>query len=180
MSFTMDDVDNVKQVLQMIKESKDIELHIDNIGDMKLSVWKGNVGDITRSSVDISRESTICQPKQPEQKVAQAAATTVKEEEPAAAVTATMAAKTKEAIPEGLVPIKANVASVFYRKASPEEPPFVEVGSEVKEDTVVCLLEVMKCFRQVTADVRGRVEKILAVSGQLVEYGTVLFLIRPS
>ena len=53
MSFTMDDVDNVKQVLQMIKESKDIELHID-IGDMKLSVWKGNIGDSTRSKNNYS------------------------------------------------------------------------------------------------------------------------------
>ena len=179
MSFTMDDIDNVKQILQMIKESKDIELHID-VGDMKLSVWKGNIGDSTRSSLDFSRESTICQPKQPEQKAAPTATTAVTKEEPVAAATATMPAKAEEAIPEGLVPIKATVTSVFYRKPSPEEPPFVEVGSEVKEDSVLCLLEVMKCFRSVNAGIRGRVEKILAVSGQLVEYGTVLFLIRPS
>ena len=81
---------------------------------------------------------------------------------------------------EGLVPIKASVTSVFYRKPSPEEPPFVEVGSEVDEDTVVCLLEVMKCFRSVNAGVKGRIEKILAESGQLVQNGTELFLVRPS
>jgi len=81
---------------------------------------------------------------------------------------------------EGLVPIKATVTSVFYRKPSPSEPPFVEVGSEVKEDTVVCLLEIMKLFRSINAGVEGHVEKILAESSQLVEEGTVLFLIRPS
>jgi len=80
---------------------------------------------------------------------------------------------------EGLVSIKASVTSVFYRKPSPEEPPFVEVGSEVNEDTVVCLLEVMKCFRSVNAGVKGKVEKILAESGQLVQNGTELFLIKP-
>jgi len=175
----MDNIDDVMQILQLIKESKDIELHIDT-GDMKLSIWKGNIGDSSRSSLDFSRESTICQPIQPEQKAALTATTAVTKEEPVAAATATMPAKVEEAIPEGLVPIKATVTSVFYRKPSPEEPPFVEVGSEVQENTVVCLLEVMKCFRQVTANVRGRVEKILAESGQLVEYGTVLFLIRPS
>ena len=81
---------------------------------------------------------------------------------------------------EGLIPIKASVTSVFYRRPSPSEPPFVEEGSEVNEDTVVCLLEIMKLFRAINAGVKGRVEKILAESGQLVESGTVLFLIRPS
>ena len=69
--------------------------------------------------------------------------------------------------------------SVFYRRPSPDESPFVEVGSEVKEDTVVCLLEVMKCFRQVMAETRGTIEKICVESNNLVEEGTVLFLIRP-
>ena len=73
----------------------------------------------------------------------------------------------------------ANVTSVFYRKPSPDEPAFVEVGDEVQEDTVVCLLEVMKCFRQVLAGVKGRIEKICVESNNLVEEGTVIFLIRP-
>jgi acetyl-CoA carboxylase biotin carboxyl carrier protein len=175
MSFTMDDV---MQALEILKECKDSELHIDT-GDMKLSVWKGNIGDSTRSSLDFSRESSVCQAKQPEPKMAPAPIAAASREEPKATkAPATPAAE--ETIEEGLVPIKANVTSVFYRKPSPDEPPFVEVGDEVQEDTVICLLEVMKCFRQVTADVRGRVEKILAESGQLVEFGTVLFLIRPA
>jgi len=175
MSFTMDDI---MQALQLIKECKDCELHIDT-GDMKLSVWKGNAGDSTRSPLDISRESTVCLPK-PEQKGAPAATASAKKEEPKAIAAPAKAAKGEEAIPEGLVAIKSSVTSVFYRKPSPEEPAFVEVGSEVREDSVLCLLEVMKCYRSVTAGVKGRVEKILAESGQLVEYGTALFLIRPS
>ena len=79
-----------------------------------------------------------------------------------------------------LVPVKTTITSVFYRRPSPSEPPFVEVGSEVEEDTVVCLLEIMKLFRPLNAGVKGRVEQILAESGQLVEGGTVLFLIQPS
>lgn len=88
--------------------------------------------------------------------------------------------KVEEIIPDGLVGIKANVASVFYRKPSPTEPPFVEVGSEIKEDTVVCLLEVMKCFREVLAGVEGRIEKVCAESEQVVNGGQLLFLVRPS
>jgi acetyl-CoA carboxylase biotin carboxyl carrier protein len=78
-----------------------------------------------------------------------------------------------------LVTIKANVTSVFYRRPSPSEPPFVEVGSKVEEDTVVCLLEVMKCFRSTVAGVSGTIEKILVESGTLVEKGTDLILIKP-
>lgn len=178
MSFTMDDINDVLQKLQLIKDVKDCELHI-NIGDMKLSVWKGEISDSTRSAPDLFQPTAVTQPKLPEQKVLPIATTAV-EEEPVAAAATAMAAKGEEAVTDGLVPVKATVTSVFYRKPSPEEPPFVEVGSEVKEDTVVCLLEVMKCFRSINAGVKGRVEQILAESGQLVEYGAVLFLIRPS
>jgi acetyl-CoA carboxylase biotin carboxyl carrier protein len=78
-----------------------------------------------------------------------------------------------------LVPIEATVASVFYRRPSPGEPPFVEVGDQVNEDTVVCLLEIMKCFRSVGAGVKGKVEQILVESGALVKKGETLMLIRP-
>ncbi len=179
MSFTMGDIEQVLQVIKDLKDIKDVELYID-IGDMKLSVWKGNIGDSTRSSPNFSRENTVRLPEQREPIVAPTATTSAKTEEPKATAAPTKVAKGEEDIPEGLVAIKASVTSVFYRRPSPQEPPFVEVGSEVKEDTVLCLLEVMKCYNSVCAGVKGRVEKILTESGQLVEYGTVLFLIRRS
>lgn len=85
-----------------------------------------------------------------------------------------------EIVPEGLVAIRAGVKSVFYSKPSPNEPPFVEVGSEVDEDSVVCLLEVMKCFREVMAGVNGRIEKICAESAHVVDNDQIMFLVRPS
>jgi acetyl-CoA carboxylase biotin carboxyl carrier protein len=179
MTFTMENVDDVLQILELLKDTKDIELHMD-VGDMKLSVWKGDIGERTTGGSDFSKGTSCTPPLQPEQTAAPAATPAVPKEEPAPAVAPTMPEKAEEHIPEGLVPIKATVTSVFYRKPSPEEPPFVEVGSEVNEDSVVCLLEVMKCFRSINAGVKGRVEKIVAESGQLVEYGTVLMLIRPT
>jgi acetyl-CoA carboxylase biotin carboxyl carrier protein len=80
---------------------------------------------------------------------------------------------------DGLVPIVASVNSVFYRRPSPGEPPYVEEGDQVNEDTVVCLMEIMKCFRSVSAGVKGKVEKILAESGHLVKKGEAVMLIRP-
>ena len=80
---------------------------------------------------------------------------------------------------DGLIPIKATVNSVFYRKPGPADPPFVEIGSEVDEDTVVCVLEVMKMFRSVKAGVKGRVAQILAENGERVKKGAVVMLIEP-
>ena len=80
---------------------------------------------------------------------------------------------------DGLVPIEAGVTSVFYRRPSPGEPPFVEEGDGIDEDTIVCLLEIMKCFRSISAGVKGKVEKIIAESGDMVNKGDAVMLIRP-
>ncbi|MEH6822625.1 MAG: biotin/lipoyl-containing protein [Motiliproteus sp.] len=79
----------------------------------------------------------------------------------------------------GLVPLQASVTSVFYSKPSPGEPEFVNEGGQVDEDTVVCLLEIMKCFRSTTAGIKGTVEKILVNNSDMVKKGDTLMLIRP-
>jgi acetyl-CoA carboxylase biotin carboxyl carrier protein len=80
---------------------------------------------------------------------------------------------------DGLVPVEASVTSVFYTRPNPGEPPFVEEGDQVDEDTVVCLLEIMKCFRSIPAGVKGTVEKVLVESGETIQKGDVVILIRP-
>lgn len=80
---------------------------------------------------------------------------------------------------DGLVPVEAAVNSIFYRRPSPGEPCFVEEGDQVNEDTIVCLMEIMKCFRSVSAGVKGKVEKILVESGHMVKKGEAVMLIRP-
>jgi biotin carboxyl carrier protein len=80
---------------------------------------------------------------------------------------------------DGLVPIQASVTSIFYRRPKPGEPPFVEEGDKVNEDTTVCLLEIMKCFRSVAAGVNGTIEKVVADNAAMVNAGDTLMLIRP-
>ena len=183
MSFEIDDV---MEVLKIIRECKDTELHIDT-GDMKLSLTKGKVsssgagffspGSPAQNPVPIAPVAAaepVAAPAAPVAQPRNAAA-----DKPAAKPKAEVASDSEVASEEGLVAVTANVTSVFYRKPNPEEPPFVEVGDAVEEDTVICLLEVMKCYRQVMAGTRGVVHKICAESNHLVEVGTVLFLIRP-
>ncbi|MBX5459678.1 MAG: acetyl-CoA carboxylase, biotin carboxyl carrier protein [Steroidobacteraceae bacterium] len=71
--------------------------------------------------------------------------------------------------------IASPLLGTFYRAPKPGAPPFVEVGSEVQEDTVVAIIEVMKLMNTVRAGVRGRVTEVLAADGVLVEYGQALF-----
>lgn len=93
---------------------------------------------------------------------------------PVAAAPAAAAA----AAPAG-VTINAPTVGTFYTSTSPEDDPFVSVGTNVKPDTVVCIIEAMKVFNQIQAEKSGRIVEILAVNGAAVEYGQPLFRIEP-
>lgn len=79
----------------------------------------------------------------------------------------------------GLVEVTAPLLGVFYRTPKPGEPPFVEVGSKVRPETVVGVIEVMKLMNSVSADVSGEVVEVIAPTGVMVEYGQVLLRVRP-
>ena len=81
---------------------------------------------------------------------------------------------------EGLTPIESPMVGTFYASPSPDKPTFIKVGDTVDAETVVCLVEAMKIFNEIKAEVSGTVEKILPASGDSVEFGQPLFLIRPS
>ena len=78
------------------------------------------------------------------------------------------------------ITIKSPMIGTFYRKPSPDKDVFVNVGSEVKNDTVVCVIEAMKLFNQIEAEVSGKIVKILVDDASPVEYDKPLFLVDPS
>jgi acetyl-CoA carboxylase biotin carboxyl carrier protein len=88
-------------------------------------------------------------------------------------------ARTARAPTEGLVEVLSPLLGVFYRAPKPGEPPFVEVGARVEEDTVIGIIEVMKLMNSARAGVKGEVVEILGVNGEMVEHGEVLMLVRP-
>ena len=67
----------------------------------------------------------------------------------------------------------------FYSSPQPGEPAFVKVGDSIKSDGVVCLIEAMKFFNPVKSDCTGTIAKICVKDGDAVEFGQVLFLVRP-
>ena len=76
--------------------------------------------------------------------------------------------------------LPAPLLGTFYRAPKPGAPAFVEVGTQVEEDTIVGIIEVMKLMNTVRAGVRGTVTEILAADGALAEYGATLMRIRKS
>jgi acetyl-CoA carboxylase biotin carboxyl carrier protein len=81
---------------------------------------------------------------------------------------------------EGRLAINSPMLGTFYRAESPGEPPFVEVGSSVEPDTIVCIIEVMKMMNSVPAGVAGTIVEICHENAKLVEYGAPLFRVGPA
>lgn len=79
---------------------------------------------------------------------------------------------------EGLVAITSPMVGTFYRASSPDSPPYVDIGSDIAEGTVVCIIEAMKLFNEIESEVSGKVVKILVENGKPVEYGQKLMLIK--
>lgn len=78
--------------------------------------------------------------------------------------------------PEGHI-VKSPMVGTFYRASAPSNPPFVEVGSTIKEGDTLCIIEAMKLLNEIDSDVTGVVKQILVENGQPVEFGQPLFVI---
>ncbi len=96
----------------------------------------------------------------------------------AAAVPPAAETKAEKKTPSNLVPITSPMVGTFYHAPSPDADPFVEDGSTVKPDTVVCIVEAMKLMNEIKAEMSGRIAKMCVENGQPVEYGQELFLVE--
>ncbi len=79
---------------------------------------------------------------------------------------------------EDTITINAPMVGTFYKSPSPEADPYVKVGDKVTNNSIVCILEAMKLFNEIQAEVSGEIIEILAEDGQLVEYGQPLFKVK--
>ena len=146
--------DDVREILRIIDESELDELRIEMAG-FRLHVRRG--GAPPPAAAEPEREP-------------------VREPEPAR----TAPAPERAASSNGAATIEAPMLGTFYRASAPGEQPFVDVGSEVEPDTVVCLIEVMKMMNSIKAGVSGTVVEVCASNAELVEYGEALFRVDPA
>jgi acetyl-CoA carboxylase biotin carboxyl carrier protein len=149
--------EDVREILRIIDESDLSELRIDTEG-FSLHVVKGD------------RVATEPASPPPPSRPPRKAATTQEEPEQPAS----------DAESDGLVTIPAPMLGTFYRAEAPGKPPFVEVGSRVEPDTIVCIIEVMKMMNSVPAGIPGTITAVIADNAELVEYGQPLFRVGPA
>ena len=99
---------------------------------------------------------------------------------PAAPAAATQAAADAGSdADDGLVVVESPMVGTFYRAASPDSPPFVEVGAVVTTGQALCIVEAMKLMNEIESEVSGTVVEVLAENSQAVQFGQPLFKIRP-
>ena len=150
--------EDVREILRMIDESQLDELRIETEG-FSLHVLRGGAVASEPAPSASPRMATAAPPV-------------------GVAAPAPAAPAAKERSREGTV-IEAPMLGTFYRAEAPGAKPFVEVGARVEEDTIVCLIEVMKMMNSVPARVRGTIVEICAENAVLVEYGAPLFIVEP-
>jgi acetyl-CoA carboxylase biotin carboxyl carrier protein len=158
---------DIAEILRVFADSELEELNLE-IGDTRLRVSK-NPGGLGAPGSSPARTG-------PAPAAAPAAAPVAAAVAPAPPVPAAVEA---DAPPDGLVELRSPLLGVFYRRPSPDQPPFVEPGSEVEATSDVCIVDVMKMFTRVQAGTSGTVAEILVEDGTLVEHGQVLMRIRP-
>jgi acetyl-CoA carboxylase biotin carboxyl carrier protein len=91
---------------------------------------------------------------------------------------ATPAAAEPEAPKAGGKEIVSPMVGTFYSASSPDSPPYVQVGQEVKPDTVVCIIEAMKVMNEIKAEIGGTITEVLAENGKPVQFGQALFRLK--
>lgn len=165
------DIKEIQSLIKFVAKSGASEVKLE-MEDIKITIRTG-------SNDSSTPETTIVQ----QIPVAQAPT--------AAAPVATHAAPQEAAAPAPSAPgkadddskyitIKSPIIGTFYRKPSPDKPPFVEVGSSINQGDVLCVIEAMKLFNDIESEVSGKIVKILVDDSSPVEFDQPLFLVDPS
>ena len=165
MSLTAKDV---AEIIRLLEESSFDELELES-GDLKLSLRRGEGGVASAPSTASRSESLVARGR------SEAAAPP--SPPPAGEVARSAGGGEPD---DGNTSVPSPLLGIFYRAPKPGEPPFVEVGAQVEEDTVIGIIEVMKLMNSVRAGVKGEVVQILAANAGLVEYGETLIRVRPA
>lgn len=158
-------VQEIRELIKLIDQSSIDEFEYENDGS-KIVLKKNDVQ---------YAEAPVQQPVQ--QPVAQQAPEPVKQVASSAKEQATEEPK-EEKQDESLHKIESPMVGTFYARPNPESDLYVKTGEKVSEDSVVCIIEAMKLFNEIEAEVNGEIVEMLVEDGQLVEYGQPLFLVK--
>ena len=170
MSLTHSDI---ADIIRIVDRSTLDELVVE-IGDLKVEVRRKGAMPPAADAPAALAPSVPSSPVSPEPSPAAPPA------KAAAGQDRVPAAASAPSLVEGQVAVRSPMVGTFYRRPAPDEPPYVEVGSEVETDAPLCLVEVMKLYTTIYAKTRGRIARICAREAELVEYDQILFVIDPA
>jgi len=157
-------------------ELKDIKAIIDLMKKNELSVFEMEKDGFKLKLQKGAAEKTVLTPVATSVAVPMAAAPAVMPVSVPAAPAA--AASAPKAPAENLREITSPMVGTFYRAGSPDAASFVDTGSEVNEETVVCIIEAMKVMNEIKAETKGVIAEVVAENGKPVQFGQVLFRVR--
>jgi len=160
-------MDELRELIELVRENEFTEFELEREG-FRVRFRRGALGEAA-AGVGSSAQSTVAAPV-PSADTAAASA--------AAPSHSGAKADTAATADENLHIISSPIVGTFYRAASPQAPPFVNIGSRVEPATVVCIIEAMKLMNEILAETSGEVAKIYVENGQPVEYGQPLFGIK--
>lgn len=146
------DLQKVKELIELMKENDLVELEVAD-GDSKVHLKRPG------ASMPVMHQVPMA--------AAAAAA-------PTSASTASAPAKE-----EGILEITSPIVGTFYQAPSPDSDPYVQIGDRVTADSVVCIIEAMKVMNEIKSEVNGTIIESCCKDGQAVEFGQVLFKVRP-
>jgi acetyl-CoA carboxylase biotin carboxyl carrier protein len=166
----MIDISYLKELFEIFDASSVHDLRIEQEG-VEIRLSKSPRREETAPQAQTFAYAPAVIPSQQPATVAAAAAPTAP---PAAAEAAPAAPESSKKLHE----IRSPIVGTFYRKPSPDAPPFVEVGQSVSPGMVLCIVEAMKLMNEIECDAFGKIAKILVENAQPVEYNQLLFLIE--
>jgi len=169
------DLKDIKVIVDLMKKNAVSEFEMEE-GDFKIKLKRDSGKPRKGETVVVQEAAPMILPAAAAAPVAAPVATAASAPAtPAAAPAAPAAAPVAEG-PE----VKSPMIGTFYRKPSPDADSYVEVGSVVEPDTVVCIIEAMKVMNEIKAEVKGTIAEVLVEDGKPVEYGQALFRIEPN
>jgi len=158
------DFKQIQELIKIVNKSNIGELSIEE-NDFKITIKQ----KVEKTQTIVSAPATVYAP--PPTPVTPPVAP------PSSAETAPATAAQKT---ENLITIKSPMIGTFYRRSSPDKPPFAEIGDEITPGKVVCIIEAMKLFNEIESEVSGTIVKILVDDASPVEYDQPLFLVEPA
>lgn len=151
----------IKELIEILDQSNLTEINIEDNKGSVVNLKKEKETEIITPQVAQQPSPSIAQPQ-----VAQSAPQVSDN------------AQAQEEVADNYETINAPMVGTFYKSPSPEEGAYVQVGDKVSNDTTVCILEAMKLFNEIQAEISGEIVEILVEDGQMVEYGQPLFKVK--